>query len=54
MRFPNTGFIKGSLFSLVSILPKVALPTERIDDLGDSVAKKINAAAYMLERDETR
>lgn len=53
VRFPRRGHIEGNLYGLADIIPKVALSTEKIEELGEEVALDIKVAANYIEKSMT-
>ncbi len=48
-RWPSHGFIQGTLFNLATLVPSVGVPLEKVDDIGDHVARLVEEAASGLE-----
>ena len=48
-RWPMQGFIEGTVFDLAALLPSVGLPREKVEAIGDSVARLVGEAASGLE-----
>ena len=48
-RWPRLGFIEGTVLDLAALLPSVGFPRERMDDIGEDVARLVEEAASGLE-----
>ena len=48
-RWPKQGFIEGTVFDLAALLPSSGLPREKVEAIGDSVARLVEEAASGLE-----
>ncbi|MXX95595.1 MAG: N-6 DNA methylase [Gammaproteobacteria bacterium] len=48
-RYPKSGFIKGTIFDLLSMVQSEALPKERVELVAEYVATKIRQAAQRVE-----
>jgi len=53
-RWPRKGYISGSIWDLKTLLPHLALPTEKVSEVGRKIADLVNDAALILSNQLTQ